>query len=84
MLTRRIRHANLRRRVRDAAPGAAIVRMAMRTATQDFRGSGNRCRITEQKRLALGYLQDAWTEAHDGIEGDCLAQTALCSSRLPN
>lgn len=32
----------------------------------------------EQKRLALGFLQDAWTEAaHDGIEGDCLAQTAL-------
>jgi hypothetical protein len=32
----------------------------------------------QQKRLALGYLQDAWTEArHDGIEGDCLAQTAL-------
>ncbi len=32
----------------------------------------------EQKRLALGFLQDAWAEArHDGIEGDCLAQTAL-------
>jgi hypothetical protein len=32
----------------------------------------------EQKRLALGYLQDAWTEArHDGIDGDYLAQTAL-------
>jgi hypothetical protein len=32
----------------------------------------------EQKRLALGYLHDAWMEAsHDGIEGDCLAQTAL-------
>jgi hypothetical protein len=32
----------------------------------------------EQKRLALGYLQDAWTEArYDGIDGDCLAQTAL-------
>jgi hypothetical protein len=32
----------------------------------------------EQKRMALGYLQDAWTEARlDGIEGDCLAQTAL-------
>jgi hypothetical protein len=32
----------------------------------------------EQKRLALGYLQDAWTEAsHEGIDGDCLAQTAL-------
>ena len=32
----------------------------------------------EQKRLALGNLQDAWAEAsHDGIDGDCLAQTAL-------
>jgi hypothetical protein len=32
----------------------------------------------EQKRLALGYLHDAWIEAtHDGIDGDCLAQTAL-------
>jgi hypothetical protein len=32
----------------------------------------------EQKRLALGYLHGAWMEAsHDGIEGDCLAQTAL-------
>jgi hypothetical protein len=32
----------------------------------------------EQKRLALGYLQDAWTEAqHEGVDGDCLAQTAL-------
>lgn len=33
---------------------------------------------SDQKRLALGYLQDAWGEAVlDGIEGDCLAQTAL-------
>jgi len=32
----------------------------------------------DQKRLALGYLQDAWAEAvHDCIEDDCLAQTAL-------
>jgi hypothetical protein len=32
----------------------------------------------EQKRLALGFLQDAWIEAsHEGIDGDCLAQTAL-------
>jgi hypothetical protein len=32
----------------------------------------------EQKRLALGFLQDAWIEArHDGVDGDCLAQTAL-------
>jgi len=32
----------------------------------------------EQKRRALGYLQEAWAEAsHDRIDGDCLAQTAL-------
>jgi hypothetical protein len=32
----------------------------------------------EQKRAALGYLNDAWTEAKlDGIDGDCLAQTSL-------
>jgi len=32
----------------------------------------------EQKRLALGYMQEAWAEAsHEGIDGDCLAQTAL-------
>jgi len=32
----------------------------------------------EQKRLALGYMQEAWVEAsHEGIDGDCLAQTAL-------
>jgi hypothetical protein len=32
----------------------------------------------EQKKLALGYLHDAWLEAaHHGIDGDCLAQTAL-------
>jgi hypothetical protein len=28
----------------------------------------------EQKQLALGYLQEAWTDArHDGVDGDCLA-----------
>ncbi len=32
----------------------------------------------EQKRVALGYLQEAWAEArHDGIDGDCLAQASL-------
>ena len=32
----------------------------------------------EQKKLALAYLHDAWIEAtHEGIDGDCLAQTAL-------
>jgi len=32
----------------------------------------------EQKRVALGYLQEAWSEAHlDGIDGDCMAQACL-------
>jgi uncharacterized membrane protein len=32
----------------------------------------------EQKRVALGYLQEAWAEALlDGIDGDCLAQACL-------
>jgi hypothetical protein len=32
----------------------------------------------EQKKLALGYLQEAWTEARlDGIDGDCMAQSCL-------
>ena len=32
----------------------------------------------EQKRVALGYLQEAWAEAKlDGIDGDCLAQACL-------
>jgi hypothetical protein len=32
----------------------------------------------EQKKLALGYLHEAWAEARlDGIDGDCLAQACL-------
>jgi hypothetical protein len=32
----------------------------------------------DQKRVALGYLQEAWAEARlDGIDGDCLAQACL-------
>jgi hypothetical protein len=32
----------------------------------------------EQKRIALGYLREAWAEARlDGIDGDCLAQACL-------
>lgn len=32
----------------------------------------------EQKKAALGYLQEAWAEARlDGIDGDCLAQSCL-------
>jgi hypothetical protein len=32
----------------------------------------------EQKRVALGYLREAWAEAQlDGVDGDCLAQACL-------
>jgi hypothetical protein len=49
----------------------------MTIATQNL-APGDASAEHEQKRLALAYLQDAWTEAaHDGIDGDCLAQTAL-------
>jgi hypothetical protein len=35
----------------------------------------------EQKKVALGYLQEAWAEARlDGIDGDCMAQSCLFSA----
>lgn len=37
----------------------------------------------DQKRAALGYLQEAWAEAKlDGIDGDCLAQASLFTAFL--
>jgi hypothetical protein len=37
----------------------------------------------EQKRMALGYLDEAWAEARlDGIDGDCLAQASLFAAFL--
>lgn len=35
----------------------------------------------EQKKVALGYLHEAWAEALlDGVDGDCLAQACLFSA----
>jgi len=35
----------------------------------------------EQKRLALGYVKEAWAEGLlDGVDGDCLAQACLFAS----
>jgi hypothetical protein len=32
----------------------------------------------EQKKVALGYLHEAWAEALlDGVDGDCMAQACL-------
>jgi hypothetical protein len=49
----------------------------MATSTRTIAG---RARISdhEQKRAALGYVQEAWAEGRlDGIDGDCMAQAAL-------
>ena len=49
----------------------------MTTATQNS-AAREPVSENEQKRLALGFLHEAWMEGlHDGIDGDCLAQTAL-------
>jgi hypothetical protein len=35
----------------------------------------------EQKRIAVGYVQEAWAEAIiEGVDGDCLAQACLFAS----
>jgi len=35
----------------------------------------------EQKKAALSYLREAWTEARlDGVDGDCMAQACLFSA----
>jgi hypothetical protein len=32
----------------------------------------------DQKRLALGYIHEAWAEARiDGVDGDCMAQACM-------
>jgi len=49
----------------------------MTTATQLSAGH-QAATDREQKRLALGYLQEAWAHArHEGVDTDCLAQTSL-------
>jgi len=58
-------------------PGCGEIVIAMSMATQ-IPPARDAVADHEQKRLALVYLQEAWAEAHhDGIDGDCLAQTAL-------
>jgi hypothetical protein len=37
----------------------------------------------EQKKAALGYVQEAWAEARlDGIDGDCMAQACLFAALI--
>jgi hypothetical protein len=40
--------------------------------------AGNPVPDHEQKKVALGYVQEAWAEASlDGVDGDCMAQSCL-------
>ena len=62
---------------RTGTPPGCGVKQTKMTATQNLTAR-DAVPEHEQKRIALGYLHDAWIEAlHDGIDGDCLAQTAL-------
>jgi hypothetical protein len=37
----------------------------------------------DQKRVALGYVHEAWAEARlDGIDGDCMAQACLFAALI--
>jgi hypothetical protein len=37
----------------------------------------------EQKKVALGYIHEAWAEARlDGIDGDCMAQACLFAALI--
>jgi hypothetical protein len=58
--------------VHDAGAGTEMTMMGPSTHRQEPVSD------QEQKRVALGYLQEAWAEARlDGIDGDCLAQACL-------
>ena len=57
--------------------GAAGTKVTMTTAGRSTH-SREPVPDHEQKRVALGYLHEAWAEARlDGIDGDCLAQACL-------
>ena len=37
----------------------------------------------EQKRVAFGYVHEAWAEARlDGVDGDCMAQACLFATLI--
>ena len=58
----------------ETAGGTKVIMTSIERATQPHEPLTDH----EQKRAALGYLQEAWAEARlDGIEGDCLAQACL-------
>jgi hypothetical protein len=54
------------------------MRITMKSATEGSIDARDVISDREQKRVALGYLREAWAEARlDGVDGDCLAQACL-------
>ena len=67
-------NSKLRTGVRYGRPGIKVPMTTTGRSTQTQEPVPDH----EQKRVALGYLNEAWAEARlDGIDGDCLAQACL-------
>jgi hypothetical protein len=70
-------HDNLARIHFRAAPPALPRNRTVGMTTQAIQAPAH-LPEHEQKRVALGYLHEAWAEArHEGVDGDCLAQACL-------
>ncbi len=56
--------------------------VAMSNLSREFL-AGHAIPDDEQKRVALGYINEAWAEARlDGIDGDCMAQACLFAALI--
>jgi hypothetical protein len=63
--------------IRDGRAWGVAVALK-KTMTIQLMQAADPARDYELKRVALGYLNEAWNEARlDGIDGDCLAQACL-------
>jgi hypothetical protein len=68
---------NVPRDCREKPPGTGAVGLIMTSVGPSLRRQ-EPIPDDEQKRVALGYVQEAWAEARlDGIDADCLAQSCL-------
>src|ERR1700747_1070978 len=75
-----VRRASARRSrfLRTVAAGHVTRGVSMSTATRPVPVLADPVADYDQRRVALGYLSEAWAEARfDGIDSDCLAQASL-------
>src|SRR5215475_6338578 len=72
------RNARGSRFFRTVAAGHVTRGVSMSTATRPVLVLADPVADYDQRRVALGYLSEAWAEARfDGIDNDCLAQASL-------